>query len=86
MKTEWDQNKREEYRDEWQQMGEADGSRTIEYNNRQVYERIPDHLMINLKLEEGNGIVNLWYSTIEEGKNKLLAIEWKNIWICLVGQ
>ena len=37
----------------WQQMGEADGSRIIEYNNRQVYERIPDHLMINLKLEEG---------------------------------
>ena len=71
-------------------MGKADGSMTIEYNNRQVYGRISDHLMINLKLEEGRfggeGMVGLWYSTIEEGKNKLLAIEWKNIWICLVGQ
>ena len=53
MKKEWDQNKGEEYRDEWQQIGEADGSMTIEHNNRQVYERIPDHLMVNLKLEEG---------------------------------
>ena len=59
MKTEWDQNKREEYRDEFQQMGEADGSRTIEYNNRQVYERIPDDLMINFKLEEGR----MWSGT-----------------------
>ena len=53
MKKECNQNKGEEYRDEWQEMGVADGSMTIEYNNRQVYERIPDPLMINRKLEEG---------------------------------
>ena len=53
MKCEWDRDKSEEYNRGWHHMMDTHGSMVIEYNNMQIYKKIPTHLMINLKLEEG---------------------------------
>ena len=71
-------------------MMDSHGSMVTEYNNMQIYKRIPAHLMINLKLEEGkmwkrsDGIC-LWRNIIERGRSKLSIVKWKNTWTCLVG-
>ena len=40
-------------------MMDTHGSMVIEYNNMQIYKKIPAHLMINLKLDEGK----MWKSS-----------------------
>ena len=53
MKREQDGDKSEEYKRGWHHMMDTHGSMVTEYNNMQIYKKIPAHLMINLKLEEG---------------------------------
>ena len=53
MRNEWDGLRKDEYEEEWSYQIEFGGDMVIEYDNKQIYKKIPDHLMINLKLNEG---------------------------------
>ena len=53
MRNEWDGLRKDEYKEEWSYQIEFGGDMVIEYDNKQIYKKIPDHLMINLKLNEG---------------------------------
>ena len=53
IKCKWDGDKSEEYKHGWHHMMDTHESMVMEYNSMQIYKKIPTHLMINLKLEEG---------------------------------
>ena len=61
MKCEWVGDKSEEYKRGWYHMMDTHGSMVIEYNNMQIYKKIPAHLMINMKLEDGKMWKRRWY-------------------------
>ena len=88
MKCEWDRDKSEEYKRGWHHMMDTHGTMVIEYNNMQIYKKIPAHLMINLKLDEGkirkisDGMFVGEYNKV---RIKLSIVKWKNTWTCLVG-
>ena len=69
-------------------MMDTHGTMVIEYNNMQIYKKIPAHLMINLKLDEGkiwkisDGMFVVEYNKVW---SKLSIVKWKNTWTCLVG-
>ena len=52
MKCEWGRDKSEAYKRGWHHMMDTHRSIVIEYNNMQIYKKLPAHLMINLKLDE----------------------------------
>ena len=52
MMKEWDGRDREEYWNLWHQMSEVGGSMTIKYNNTEIYERVPEHLMRNPDIQQ----------------------------------
>ena len=50
--SEWKGGRRSRYEEEWGHQMEMDGNMIIEYDNMRVYEKVPDHLMRDLKLSE----------------------------------
>ena len=53
MMKEWGGRDRGEYENLWHQMGEVGGSMAIRYNNAEIYERVPEHLMRNFEIQWG---------------------------------
>ena len=53
MMREWGGRDREEYCNLWHQMSEVGGIVTIRYNNTEIYERVPEHLMRDLDVQQG---------------------------------
>ena len=53
MMREWGDGDREKYCNLWHQMSEVGGTMTIRYNNTEIHERVPEHLMRDLDVRQG---------------------------------
>ena len=66
MMREWGGRYREEYCNLWHQMSEMGGITTIRYNNTEIYERVPEHLMKDLDVQQGR----MWIEKIAPPANQ----------------